>query len=114
MAVDALAADETPVCLQRGFSTTLPGPLFDGSGIRELGVQGHVACQVTPVLRWSVESAPGSRAAAAGYGGFVSNGAISTDAGAFCTSALEAQALDPQMTLIMESSYAALHDAMSA
>lgn len=62
-----------------------------------------------PMSRWDVAEASSAYASAA-YGAFVSRGAFSSDATAFGISFTEASGLEPQMLLVLETSYSAFHD----
>ena len=60
-----------------------------------------------PISRWDVAKAGGGHISAA-YGAFVSQGTFSFDAAAFGISKVEAQGMDPQMMLVLETSYSSL------
>ena len=62
-----------------------------------------------PISHWDVVYAQGMYVPAS-YGSFVANGGFSTDTTTFGISTLEAQMMDPQLSLVMEASFAALHD----
>lgn len=69
-----------------------------------------VTCGVAPLSRLNAKGAHPQSGSAA-YGAFVANEGAPTDTAAFGISILEAQSMDPQMTLLMEGSYAALRGA---
>lgn len=68
-----------------------------------------MTCQAAPSSRWDAASARTLHVSAT-YGSFWTNGSASADTRAFGVSSLEAETMDPQITLILQGSYVALHN----
>lgn len=87
----------------------LPGPFYARCSLNDLVFGAQVTNSHVPMSRWDVTEARGAYASAA-YGAFVSSGAFSSDAAAFGISRTEASGLEPQMMLVLETSYSVFHD----
>jgi len=91
------------------FSFALPGPFYTRCNLKELVFRAWVTKSAVPISRWDVRRTRGTHTSAA-YGAFVSSGAFSSDAAAFGISRTEASGLEPQMMLVLETSYSVFHD----
>jgi acyl transferase domain-containing protein len=71
-----------------------------------------VSNSTAPVSRWADRFAEGGVISAT-YGSLVVQGACSSDAAAFGISLLESRGLDPQISLVLETSYSALRGSVA-
>ena len=113
--VAAASGSRAPLAplLDRAYSVMIPGPPYcAGAGLMEVASTGAATCSAAPLSRWDTAPANGVRVSAA-YGAFLGSGMPAPDAETFGVSSLEAQTMDPQVTLVMESSYGALCHATS-
>ena len=100
-----------------GTSRALSGGVTTGYGLWQLSVAAHDSIVQVPTARWPAGAATsvdeideGGSLARTRHGGFIC-GAEHFDNHAFSISTAEARAADPQQRLILECSYAALHQA---
>ena len=68
--------------LERTSFIMLPGQQFSGAGLKELSVNGLVACKTTPAMRYGIGTLCDLLTSAT-YGAFMTSGAVSTDTLAF-------------------------------
>ena len=88
----------------------LPGLILHHRGLQDLIIVACATNTPVPISRWkNIAEASGPYASAA-YGAFISRGAFSSDTAAFGISLTEASGLEPQMMLVLETSYSAFHD----
>ena len=97
------ASANVAVSLSDVFCFILPGPLIKHASLQHLVAFGGALNSEVPISRW--ESIHDDSYLSALYGSFI---AFSEDAGVFGISRMEARAMNPQMMLVLETSYSTL------